>query len=857
MRRSVAAAAVAAVAALALAPRASAQQIAPPSTGGIAALDHALVRLNQNKRVLVIAAHPDDEDTELLTLLSRGMGVDAAYLSLSRGEGGQNLIGNELGEALGLIRTGELLAARSMDGAHQYFTSGFDFGFSKSLEETARFWPPDAILADVVRVIRRFRPQVLVAIFSGTPRDGHGQHQESGVVARRAFAMLRDSAWGPKKLYGSARFDTASATLRLASGQLDPVEGRSISQLAMAGRSLHRTQDMGQLQRLGTSTVRLTLLGAAAGAAVTAVGGTNSGAGGDALFRGVDTSLAPGLGRYGVLIDSARGLLGPRTADRVTALLLRALAELRRAGPSDFRAAKEPLLEEAIATAAGLVVDAAADDGRVAPEQTLNVTVSVWNAGAASIAVREATIEAPTGWVVAGGPPPTADVADPLRGAFAPGSSGIEVRRFGVTAPATAEPSTPYFLERPRLPGGARYDWSGAPDSLRGEPFDPPLLAARLVVDVNGVPVTLRREVSQRYNDQARGEVRKPVMVVPVVGVTVMPGVLVWPVAAAGSRTVSVELVHGARGRTEGDLALEVPAGWPDVPPQHFVLEGEDTRRSFAFEVRAPRGLAPGELEIHAVATVAGAGGSRRDELATVVVDYPHIRPVAYTVRAAVRVTVADLSLPNLRHVGYVRGVGDAVPELLAGVGVPVTLLSPADLERGDLSEYDVIVVGSRAYEIDSALVANNGRLLDYVRSGGRLVVQYQQYQFVRGGFAPFRLSIAVPHDRVTDETSPVRPLEPGSALFHAPNEIGDADWRGWVQERGLYFAHDWDPAYRPLLEMGDNGERLDGGLLAARLGQGLYVYTGIAFFRELPAGVAGAYRLFANLLGLRVANVP
>jgi hypothetical protein len=669
-------------------------------------------------------------------------------------------------------------------------------------------------------------------------------------VARRAFALLRDSAWGPRKLYGSARFDTAAATLRLASGQLDPVEGRSISQSAMAGRSLHRSQDMGQLQRLGTSTVRLTLLGSAG--AGTAAGGMDGAAGGDALFRGVDTSLAPGLGRYATLIDSARALLGPRTSDRVTALLLRALAELRRAGPADYRAAKEPILEEAIATAAGVVVDASADDGRVAPEQTLNVSVSVWNAGGARVAVRDAAIEAPAGWSVAGLQAPAAAASeDPLRGAFAPSSGGVETSRFGVTAPASAEPSTPYFLERPRV--GARYDWSAAPDSLRGEPFDPPLLAARVVLEVNDIAVTLRREVSQRYNDQARGEVRKPIVVVPVVGVSVTPGVLVWPIAAAGTRTIAVELVHGARGRSEGELRLEVPAGWPDVPSQHFVLEGEDTRRSFSFEVRAPRALAAGDYEIRAVALV----GGRRDDQASVVVDYPHIRPVAYVTSAAVRVVAADLALPNLRHVGYVRGAADAVPELLASVGFPVTMLGPADLERGDLSGYDVIVIGSRAYETDSALVANNGRLLDYARAGGRVIVQYQQYQFVRGNFAPFPLRIAQPHDRVTDETSPVRPLEPGSALFHAPNEIGDADWRGWVQERGLYFAHDWDPAYRPLLEMGDNGERLGGGLLAARLGQGLYVYTGIAFFRQLPAGVPGAYRLLANLLGLRMTNVP
>ena len=249
------------VAVLAAAPlAAAAQPLAPAGTGGIAALDRALRGLDQNKRVLVIGAHPDDEDTELLTLLSRGMGVDAAYLSLSRGEGGQNLIGSELGEGLGLLRTEELLAARGVDGAHQYFTRAFDFGFSKTLDETLRFWPRDTVLADVLRVIRRFRPQVIVSIFSGTPRDGHGQHQEAGVLAREAFDLLRDSTWGPRKLYREGRFDTTGTTVTLNSGALDPEAGESYHQLAMASRSMHRSQEMGRLQDIGASTSRLALI---------------------------------------------------------------------------------------------------------------------------------------------------------------------------------------------------------------------------------------------------------------------------------------------------------------------------------------------------------------------------------------------------------------------------------------------------------------------------------------------------------------------------------------------------------------------------------------------------------------------
>ena len=819
----------------------AAQQLGPAGTGGLAALDHTLAHLANNKRVLLIAAHPDDEDTEFLTLLSRAMNVDAAYLSLSRGEGGQNLIGPELGEALGLIRTNELLAARSMDGAHQYFTRGFDFGFSKTLDETMRFWPRDTILADVVRVIRRFRPQVLVAVFSGTPSDGHGQHQMSAVMAQQAFALLRDSAWGPRKLYRSARFtDTASVTLRLRSGQLDPIDGRSILQLAMAARSLHRTQDMGNLQRIGASQIRLQLVASTAGA----------GAADDGLFTGVDTTLPRGLERYRVLVDSARALLGPRTLERVTALLAEALGELRAHAPADVRASREPMLEEALASAAGVIVDAAADDGRVAPGDSFTAAVGVWSAAGATVRAGDVALETPPAWRVEPRGEPGPGDADPIRAGFT-STSGVDIRRFRVMVPADAEPGTPYFLVRPLQ--GALYDWSAAPADLRGEAIDPPLLEARVSLTIAGTTVTLRREVSQRFNDQARGEVRRPIVVVPRVGVSVSPGVLMWPVGSAEPRTVMVELVHGARGHSEGEVRLELPSGWPDVPPQHYVLDGENVRRSFRFTVRAPLSLAPGAYTIQALAQ-SPAG---RDDQLSVVIDYPHIRPAAYVTSATVRVEAAALALPPVRHVGYVRGAADAVPDLLADLGVPITVLGPDDLDRGDLSQYDVIVVGSRAYETDSALIADNGRLLDYARAGGRLIVQYQQYQFVNGAFAPFRLSLARPHDRVTDETAPVSLLQPDSPLFRAPNAIGSTDWDGWVQERGLYFAHDWDPAYRPLLEMGDPGEHLRGGLLVAPLGRGLYVYTGLSFFRQLPAGVPGAYRLFLNLLGLQPTNVP
>jgi len=826
------------LAAAALPAAARAQQLRPAGTGGVPALDRMLRGLDQNRRVLVIGAHPDDEDTELLTFLARGTGADAAYLSLSRGEGGQDLIGPELGEALGLLRSEELLAARGVDGAHQYFTRAFDFGFSKTLDETLRFWPEDTLRADVVRVIRRFRPQVVVSIFSGTPRDGHGQHQAAGRVAREAFDLLRDSTWGPRKFYRSTRFDTAGTTVVIASGVLDPVAGQSYHQLAMAARSLHRSQDMGRLQDMGASSTRLMLVEDL----------TGRGAGG--VFAGIDTALAPSLARYAALVDSARTALSPRAPERVVPLLAAALVELRRNAPADFRAAKEPALEEALANAAGIVADAIADDSRLVAGETFAVTAALWDGDASGggATLDSAAVEAPAGWTMrdqGAAPAPTAG------GFFSASARGVAARRFAVTVAADAPPGEPYFLARPLA--GALYDWSAAPEDERGEPFGPPPVFATLSTTIAGVPVTLRREVAWRYADEVRGEIRRPLFVVPAVGVEISPSDMTWPVAADGAREVSVTLTNGRRERTSGTLQLEVPDGWPAVPPVAFALEGEDTQQSYALTVRPPRNVAPGAYTVRAVAT---AGGERFDR-ATELVDYPHIRPVAYVRRATLRIEMADLALPAVRSVGYVRGAADLVPEALRSVGVPVVVLSPDELEKGDLSRFDVIVVGSRAYQTDPGLVASNGRLLDYARAGGRLIVQYQQYPFVRGGFAPYAFTIASPHDRVTDEHAPVALLAPSNPLFHRPNGIGPADWDGWVQERGLYFAHSWDPAYRPLLETGDEGEKLDGGLLVARLGRGLYVYTGLSFFRQLPANVPGAYRLFANLLALRPEDVP
>jgi LmbE family N-acetylglucosaminyl deacetylase len=839
----------------------------PPSSGGLAAVDSALQKLSTNKRLLIIAAHPDDEDTPLLTLVSRGMGGEAAYLSLTRGDGGQNLIGDELGPALGLIRTEELNAARRLDGARQYFTRAYDFGFSKSLEETLRFWPKQALLEDTVRVIRRFRPQVIASIFSGTPRDGHGQHQAAGVVAREAFHLAGDPSafpelaaeglkpWQPKTLYQTTRFlDREKTTIALPTGVLEPLTGRSFQQIAVADRSLHRSQGTGALQQIGPSEAR--------------VGWLEGGAGRDAkdLFAGIDTTLS---GLAEAIEDAASRADGQRRLARAQALARETRAKLSAAELSaaavpiaaileDLRAARALLRGESsasaaaavldekiaaaqigVAAAAGLVLDALADVELAAPGDTITANVQLWNPGSTAVQVESLALASPAGWQI----PPTSETRMIEAGT-------LQEWKLTATVPADASPTLPYFLKKP-LTGGL-YDWSDAPPSVRGEPYGPPPLSAAVTVRVAGTRIVLAREVTYRIRDEVFGEIRHGVRVVPPLEVAVDPDLLVRPLDRKGSSSVSVDVASNARAPIAGRIEASLPAGWtPSSAPFSLAKKGDHVR--VELKVEPPRQAKAGRFEVPVAA--APADGPRAD-LAVRVIDYEHIRPVPFPRSSRLVLTTLDLKLPTVRNIGYLRGASDRVPEALSSIGLPIHVLSASELERGDLRSYDAIVLGVRAYETEPALAAANGRLLDYVRNGGLLLVQYQQPGFTEKGFAPEKLEIA--RDRVTDEIAPVKILDPTHPIFTTPNQIGPADWEGWVQERGLYFAHSWAPVYAPLLSMADPGEaEQKGSLLVAQIGKGHYIYTGLAFFRELPAGVPGAYRLFANLLAWRATTTP
>jgi LmbE family N-acetylglucosaminyl deacetylase len=836
----------------------------PPSTGGLSVLDSMVAKLATHRRVLVVAAHPDDEDTALLTLVARGMGGESAYLSLSRGDGGQNLIGDELGPGLGLVRTQELNAARNLDGARQYFTRAYDFGFSKSVEETFKFWPREEILKDAVRVIRRFRPQIILHVFSGTPRDGHGQHQESALIARDAFAAAGDPAafpelaaesltpWKPAALYRNTRFlDREATTVILPTGGIEPFSGRSFQQIAIASRSLQRSQSTGAIQPLGQGETRA--------AWVAGAGGPQA----KDLFTGVDTRLTaiaaevPDEGRrhrieerlrtVQRLAEETRRQLTPGNLGVAVAPLSAALEELRAARALAAEPKEKPpavlmLLDEkiaaaqsALAAAAGIAMDALADRETAVPGESLQISVSVWNAGSQPVGVTGVELVSPDSWRV----PPPDTAARKLE------AGKLEEWKLAAGPPAGAPPTVPYFLRRPLA--GALYDWSEAPPSVRGEPFQPPPLVAAATVSIGGTKVRIEREVTFRFRDEAFGELRHSLRVVPRVEVSVEPGLIVFPAGRKEAPRLEARIVSNSPLPVKGRVQVEVPAGWTAAQSPSFALEKRGASQTIELALRPPASPSPyrGEIPITAV-----LDGGDRSGLAIRLVDYEHIRPSPLPQPSTVSLTVLDLLLPSLTRIGYIRGASDRVPEALIAIGMPVEMLSSRVLEHGDLSRYDAIVVGPRAYETDPSLVAGNARLLDYVRGGGLLVVQYQQPPFTAGNFAPEKIEITRPIDRVTDENAPVKILEPSHPIFTTPNRIGAADWEGWVQERGLYFAHSWAPSFAPLLSMADPADSEQrGSLLAATIGKGRYIYTGLAFFRQLPAGVPGAYRLFANLL--------
>lgn len=789
--------------------------LAQRDLSGAAEARLALEKLNVTGSVLMIAAHPDDENTALLAYFARGRKVRTAYLSLTRGEGGQNLIGSEQGDALGVIRTQELLAARKIDGAEQFFTRAIDFGFTKTPQEVFEKWGREKILSDVVWTIRRFQPDVIILRFSGTPRDGHGQHQASAILGKEAFSAAADSKrfpeqlkyvqpWQAKRLMWNVfnftrEQEKESEQLKdrvdIDPGEYDPVLGYSFGEIAGMSRSMHKSQGMGTFERKGSQKNGL----------VTIAGDHAT----KDVFDGIDITWArvPGAAALTGLFTQACHEFDAEHPEKVVPLLLKAraaLAEMHQ--PVAERKRHE--LDEDIALLSGLWLDATADKYASLPGGSFKVTRTMLDRS---------------------GIPMQADGKD------LPHNTPVAITDTVPIAPS--EPYTqPYWLREPKQ--GDTYTVSD--QLLIGLPENPPLLQSKFRVRIEGQELEFQRPVVHRYADRVLGELVRPLVVVPPVSVDVPKNALVFPNGSA--RQVEIE-VKAPAGAASGELRIEAPKGWKIEPAsQPFQLGDAGQEVALPFHVTPPHDDARGSL--HATATVDGHPVS----VGMQVIVYPHIPTQTLFPAARTDLVHAAIDL-TAQNIGYVMGAGDEVPESLRQLGAAVTLLTSGDLARADLSRYDAIVTGARAYNTRLDLRANQQRLLDYVKQGGTMVVQYNTQDNTLSHIGPYPLTIG--RERVTLEDAPVKFLDPVSPLLHKPNEITERDFEGWVQERGLYFASQWDAHYQPLFEVNDPGEKpLRGSTLYTKYGKGNYVFTGFSFFRELPAGVPGAYRLFANLLG-------
>jgi LmbE family N-acetylglucosaminyl deacetylase len=821
--------------------RISPQQILP------AQILQDLRSFNELGSVLYVAAHPDDENTQLITYLARGRGYRTAYLSLTRGDGGQNVLGPEFGDELGVIRTQELLAARRLDGGRQFFSRARDFGYSKDYRQTLTKWDHQQVLSDIVRVIRTFQPDVMITRFSTLPGPTHGHHTASAILALEAFKIAGDPSkfpdqlttltpWQPKRILlngfgvGFRRpgqivpgATTARSALRIDISGNDPVLKMSFAQIAALSRSMHKTQGFANYTGragAGPSYESFQLLG------------------GDPatkdILDNIDTAWnrIPGGADIATLTDNAISQFNPQGPSAIIPILLTIKSRLTSLPGTPLLNDKRRQLDRILQSCLGLEVQTTIPEAEVVPGEQLQLhhTAIIRANVPANISVK---------WVATRYPSiEKSSTGDPIN--LTPNTSAT--RDSTQSLPATTPLSEPYWLREPETPGMFRVD----DPSLIGRPENPPAFLIEQVFEVAGQTLVIPDQPVQ-ITASPKPDSRRTLDVIPPVSLSFASNVQLF--APGSTHPVTVQLT-AYRANSAGTLQLQAPPGWAVAPAnQPFNLQSIGDRASLAFTVTAPD--EPTTANIIARANIDGKiYDNNRIEIS-----YSHIPVQLLQPPAELKAVCLNLQIRS-HNIGYIAGAGDSVAQSLTQMGCTVTQLTGPDLSPDRLRKFDAIVIGIRAFNVRTDLAPALPALFAYVQAGGNIIEQYNTPAGLKTTkLAPYDLKLSrdLPHNRVTDENAPITLLVPDHPIFNTPNKITAADFTGWVQERGLNFASEWDTThFTPLIACNDIGEApLKGGLLVARYGKGYFVYTGLSWFRQLPAGVPGAYRLFANLISL------
>lgn len=804
-------------------------QTAPPTD--LVTIEQNFKKLDVLGSVLYVAAHPDDENTRLLAYLAQEKHYRTGYLSLTRGDGGQNLIGDEQGSELGLIRTQELLAARRVDGAEQFFTRANDFGFSKGPGETLKIWDKEKVLSDVVWVIRKFRPDVIICRFPTTGEGGHGHHTSSAILAQEAFTAAADpnrfpeqlkyvQVWQAKRLlWNTFSFGTINTTapdqFKIDVGVYNPIIGKGYGEIAAESRSNHKTQGFGSAKQRGQSFEYFkTILGDAPK---------------NDLMDGVNTTWARvGEPEIGDEISDIQKKFDIDHPDASVPALVKVLDKVEKVKDDYWRGQKTKQLDDQIAACAGLWFEAYSERPVYGLGDKFAVTSQILNRYNGNITLQSSGTE-------------TYNTLDTLRinkkvSPDGPENLGKNILLTSSDSVMAVRITQPYWLETAHSIGTYNI-----PDPrLVGNPENPPFPSMVYTFKIEGKDISYTRPIEYKHTDPARGELYEPLVIAPPVTANISDKDYIFKTKQP--QTVQVKLKSFTNA--SGNISIKPVDGWKVNPEK---IDFSDKKKGDEWTVNFTVEPTDGKPRTSVFKAEVTANG-KTFSLGLRTIAYNHIPTITYFPPAEANLISLDLKTAG-KKIGYIAGAGDMVPEALRQVGYDVHMLTENEIMNGDLSVYDAIITGVRAYNVNERLAYEQPKLLEYVKNGGNLVVQYNNNNgLVTHDIGPYPFRPV--NQRVTDESAKVTVLDPQNPVLNYPNKINDADFNNWIQERGLYFVSDIDPKYAAPLEMNDPGEAPNkGSLIVARYGRGRFVYTSLDFFRELPAGVPGAYRLFVNLL--------